>query len=77
MVQTPFALKAARDLSRAPRGCEERGELPVRATKILNVREARQQQAGDEGTQRKHDAAHKRFLPNVDDGESGPHNSLL
>jgi hypothetical protein len=49
----------------------------VRATKILNVRKPRQQQARNECTQRQHDAAHERLLPKMNECEARPHNSLL
>jgi len=77
MVEAPLALKATGNLCHTPPAREKSSELPARSMKILNVREPRKQQAGNESTQREHDAAHERLLPKVDESEAGPHNSLL
>ncbi len=77
MVETPFALQAARDLSHAPCGDKKSKDLPAGAVKVLDVREPRQQKAGKKCAQRKHDAAHERLLPKMDEGKARPHNFLL
>jgi hypothetical protein len=77
VIEIPTALQAARDFSHSSQRYEEARDLPARALQILHAWKPRQPQAGGEGSQRKRDPAHERFLAEMEEGEAETHDSLL
>lgn len=73
MIEAPLALQAARGFCHGPQGDDEDGPLPARTVKPLNVREACEPEAGEEGDKGQQHGAHERALTQAEDGEEGKH----
>ena len=68
MVEAPFAAQAACRFKHAPRGDEQRENLPVGGMQVFNARKSGQLEAAEEGAQGEQNAAGNGRLPQAEDG---------